>query len=627
MKKMVSVRCTLAALTLGLILSACGGGDTSDGTTHVTALTDSGAGSLRQAITDAKAGDTLKLTTTGTITLASPITTDKNLTILASGVTLDAAGKSRVLEVPAGVTVTVKGVTLTGGVGKGEELAAASLSSQAISKATYGGNLVNRGTLTLDGVTVSNGQANNGGGVFNEKGASLTLVNVTMTGNKATIPTPDLEGESTGSGGAIANRGTLVVESGNFKSNTAIYTGGVIRHTLGTLTIKAGTFEGNSCTNADCAGGALMLTGASTTTISGGVFTGNSTATGNSGGGAIWQAGSSTVTISGGTFTNNSSAYGGVYDIYQDGKLKITGGTFEGNTATQSGGAFFFRKSATSFEMTGGTIKGNKAGKWGGGINSDISMTLTGGSIEGNTAEGGGGINMFAQASTKNTVNLGGTLEIKGNTVKKDGGGVSAASADPDGLTINLQGAKVNENTAIEYGGGIIFGHNTIINMSGGTIDKNTAVIGGGGMAGDGTVNMTGGGISANEVTGTAKGQGGGGGVRLFAGAKMTAKGFAIMTNKARWGAGVFINGPYETSPAAEFTLAGGRVLSNVVTDSSNNGGGFFNDGKLTITSGIVMGNKATRVGGGVYNSKVATYTAAPGIVRANTPDDVFTEK
>lgn len=207
-KKTVSV--VLPALSLSLLLAACDGSSGPspvDTSTKVTSLSDSGAGSLRQVLTDAKAGDTIKFSTTGTVTLDSPLSISKDVTLDATGVTFDAAGKGRVLEVPAGVTVTIKGGTLTGGVGKGEELLAANPIPQAISKATWGGNLINRGSLTLDGTTISNGNANNGGGLFNEKGASLTMKNVTMTGNKATVPTPDIEGESTGSGGAIANRG------------------------------------------------------------------------------------------------------------------------------------------------------------------------------------------------------------------------------------------------------------------------------------------------------------------------------------------------------------------------------------------------------------------------------------
>jgi hypothetical protein len=53
------------------------------GTLTVTNANDSGAGSLRQAIADAGPGDTILFDSGFTIRLASPLSIDKDLTILA----------------------------------------------------------------------------------------------------------------------------------------------------------------------------------------------------------------------------------------------------------------------------------------------------------------------------------------------------------------------------------------------------------------------------------------------------------------------------------------------------------------------------------------------------------------
>ena len=50
---------------------------------EVTSLNDEGAGSLRQLVADAVAGETITFSQTGTITLTSPITIDKDIVIVS----------------------------------------------------------------------------------------------------------------------------------------------------------------------------------------------------------------------------------------------------------------------------------------------------------------------------------------------------------------------------------------------------------------------------------------------------------------------------------------------------------------------------------------------------------------
>ncbi|MFC3834008.1 MULTISPECIES: beta strand repeat-containing protein [Deinococcus] len=623
-----SARLIPLPLTLTLLLAACGGPTTPPGT-PVTALTDSGPGSLREALSAAAPGDTLRLTQTGTVTLQSPLVIDKNVTIVATGVTVDAAGKGRAMEVANGATVTMRGGTVTGGRGVSVELTTIGLRGQGQSAATWGGGLMNRGTLTLDGVTFTNNSANNGGAILNTAGATLTLKNVTMTGNRATVPTPDLETESTGSGGAIANRGTLTIESGTFTDNQAVYTGGVVRHSNGTLTIKGGTFDSNSCSAQECAGGVLLVSAAGVATLEGGTYTRNTTAEAG-GGGVILQTGpNSVVTISGGAFSGNTSMFGGVYDGFQGGTLKIAGGTFENNTAGKYGGAFQVNQNGTAFTMTGGTIRGNRAGLAGGGISSGISVTLTGGTIEGNTTEGtGGGVNTYALSGVKHTVTLGGSLVIRNNKAATYGGGVAAGGADAGSVIYDMQGATIQGNAAQIAGGGMNLDHAVTLNLSGGSISGNTAVKTGGGITVGGTVTMTGGSITGNSATNRTSGAdtgGGGGGVRLYAGSRMTASGGTISNNTAWYGGGVETNGAYQTSPTSTFVLSGATVSGNRA--DGLDGGGFWNDGSLTIQSGSVTGNTTTRNGGGVFNTTKAAYAQPGGSVSGNTPDNVFTSQ
>ena len=50
---------------------------------EVTSLNDEGAGSLRQLVADAVAGETITFSQVGTITLTSPITIDKDIVIVS----------------------------------------------------------------------------------------------------------------------------------------------------------------------------------------------------------------------------------------------------------------------------------------------------------------------------------------------------------------------------------------------------------------------------------------------------------------------------------------------------------------------------------------------------------------
>ncbi|WP_407573068.1 hypothetical protein [Deinococcus altitudinis] len=638
---------------LSLLLASCGSSAQPVPGTPVVSLSDSGAGSLRDLLAAAKSGDTLTFSATGTVKLTGPLVMDKDVTIVADGVTLDAGGTGRALEVMPGVNVNVKGGTLTNGKGQGITTAG------VLSKATWGGLTYNQGSLTLDGVTLTGGTANNGGAIYNT--GTLTLKSVTMTGNSATIPTPDLDNEPTGSGGGIVNTGVLTIESGTFSGNTAYYTGGAVRNTDGgstaMLTIKDGLFENNSCTapnvaannpgsSVGCVGGALLI--GTNTSIQGGTFRGNTSTqlggaiyisgtlkpvvsisggtfennktTGSlgNGGGAI--ANQSSLNISGGTFRGNSSMSGGALLLLGGGSLKLSDGTFEGNSATSYGGAFQLNGSAASFEMTGGTMRGNTAGIAGGGINSDIGMTLSGGTLETNTAQdSGGALSLNAAAGKQNTVTLGGTLVVQGNKAVNYGGGVSMGNATPGGLTVNVQGASIRSNASSNSGGGINMGSGSVLNLSAGTIADNTAVMQGGGFAVGGVVTMTGGSVTGNSASGQPDSQGGG--FRLYSGSQVIASGGTIGNNTASSGAGVGISKATATKPAGQFTLSGATVSGNKATVS--NGGGFLNGGVLNIQSGSVTGNTAAQKGGGVSNTKGSTYTKTGGSVTGNAPDDV----
>ena len=115
----------------------------------VTNANDSGAGSLRQAIADASAGDTITFDGDYTILLESTLLIDKDLTIDGSGHTikLDGQNASRVIKINLGKIVSLKHLYIQNGFSSSE-----------------GGGIFSQGTLTLTDSTITNNTAVGGGG-------------------------------------------------------------------------------------------------------------------------------------------------------------------------------------------------------------------------------------------------------------------------------------------------------------------------------------------------------------------------------------------------------------------------------------------------------------------------------
>ena len=186
---------------------------------HVTTLTDGGAGSLRDAITQANthAGADIIVFQpglTGTIALTGgelDITDD--LTINGPGadkLTVSGNNISRVFKVESGETVRISGLTIAGGnAGTGN-----------------GGGIDNFGTLTVSDSVFSGNSATNGGGLANESGGTATVSGSTFTGNSA-------RRRSTATAAASPTAVTATVSGSTFTGNSAIDGGGLANDVAG----------------------------------------------------------------------------------------------------------------------------------------------------------------------------------------------------------------------------------------------------------------------------------------------------------------------------------------------------------------------------------------------------------
>ena len=283
-------------------------------TITVTNTNDSGAGSLRAALTSAANGDTIDATgMSGAILLTSgELFVDKSVTINGPGaanLAVDGNHSDRVFQVANPVTVTISGLTITNG---------------SVVSSDVGGGIYNDGsTLTVSDCAIVANFASFGGGIYNGH-STLTVNNCTLSGNSA------------GVGGGIYNAGsnsgsaTLTINNSTLSGNSGGIGGGGIYNdgTFGsaTLTISdstlsgssAGFFAGGIYNNGE--GGSAMLT------ISNSTLSGNSVS-GGVGGGIFndGRDGSAMLTISNSTLSGNSAGFfGSIYNYGVSGSATLT---------------------------------------------------------------------------------------------------------------------------------------------------------------------------------------------------------------------------------------------------------------------------------------------------------------
>jgi hypothetical protein len=260
-------------------------------TITVFSASDSGPGTLRQAIFDASSGDTINFaiqypfpSSPREIQISSELLINKDLTIVgptgADKLTVRVNGgccgngcpnPSRVLRIaPVSVAVRISGLTFAG-------------AQFSCSPPGPGGGIVNTGTLTLDYCQVSaNAAQGDGGGILNS--GNLTIRNGTISDNHCVSG-------GTVYGGGISNSGTLTISnstvSGNsfstsFGNGPPVFNGGGIANLNGaTLSITNSTIAGNDTNNnANGCGGGIYVAPNSTVTVRSTIIAGNNAPTG-----------------------------------------------------------------------------------------------------------------------------------------------------------------------------------------------------------------------------------------------------------------------------------------------------------------------------------------------------------
>jgi len=213
----------------------------------------------------------------------------------------------------------------------------------------------------LDGFTIQNGSATNGGGMYNDN--SLAVVsNCTFSNNTAT-----------NDGGGMYNQNTSspTVTDCVFNNNSAVDGGGIHNQDSSSPQLTGCTFTGNEASDD---GGGILNVSNSNPTVTNCTFTGNSAV---SSGGGILNGSNSNPTVTNCTFSGNeatSGAGGGMYNVYNCSPT-VSNCTFYGNSANLGGGGMCNWGEYSSPTVTNCTFYGNTATTNGGGMYNNIKSS------------------------------------------------------------------------------------------------------------------------------------------------------------------------------------------------------------------------------------------------------------
>jgi len=402
----------------------------------------------------------------------------------------------------ASIIILGPGATAANATGIGAPSAAANLTIS-------GGNAtgifqISSGSLLVDGVTLANGNAANGGAIDNL--GSLAIINTVLSGNTATssggavyddgsgpstVSLSTFKNNTAGYGGAYDDEEGASFNLTSFASNTAYNASQSFPNDEGgaifadwDLSVTASTFTGNiagstSISGTSGYGGAIAIEDSSMSpSITNSTFGGSSSTANFAGGpgpnddafgGAVYDDGSFALVSSGNTFANNT-AKGGDYSesgaVDDDSCVGVasTNDTFTANavdasasgaTGDSEGGAIYVCGTSS---LSSDTFTSNQALATASGFASAGALyvdttpvtvsqtTLTKNSV---TAGGcaGGGFSAFAQQGEFMTLS---DVQITANTCTATGGSGSSASGgglEIDYAFLTFQNVTVTGNT------------------------------------------------------------------------------------------------------------------------------------------------------------------------------------
>lgn len=341
-----------------------------------------------------------------TITLAETLTISTTTTIDGGdSITLSGGGLRRLIQHTGG-TLTLRNLTITGGLATGANTAANGAAIHSTAQGTPQ-------TLTVENVTFADnvstltsfsGSAYDfGGGAIFTQGGYLNVTSSTFINNHA----------HNGAGGAVHGlRSDVTISGSTFTTNSAVGAGqgGALyfdgaQPNNGVISISTSVFSGNTTHNQ---GGAIyvhLYQNNDAFTVSESAFVDNAVIGGEVGLGGAISGGNGRVTISSSLFAANHVARpdgaggfldgsGGALAFAEQARITIANSTFNANRAeglstNANGGAIYIVNNTQQFSIMNSTIAGNFAGWVGGGISSTTNGVLRNTIIAHNVADNG----------------------------------------------------------------------------------------------------------------------------------------------------------------------------------------------------------------------------------------------
>jgi hypothetical protein len=332
---------------------------------------DSGEGSLRNMITAAVDGDTIQFAyplSGGAITLTSDeIVIDKNITIAGPGPGKLTVQRSDVIPTPLvrvfhimpGRSVTIEGLTVSNGYAE-----------------TGGGIFADNAILILKNCRIENNYASDrGGGVSNEgENSSVRILNSSINSNNAYGPGPLIRG-----GGIFNRSGVIEIRNSHINGNSISTSGGVAR--------GGGIFNES---------GIVQISDSSVDESFAFPSQPDPHNHGTSSGIGIYNDVNGIVAIRSSSVSNNFSqnlSFGRLGGgIYNAGTVEIVESTLRQNSTRNYGGGIFNEGTVTVMRSTlSDNIAVYRLAGFGGGVANNGTMTISNCTFSGNHADGGGG--------------------------------------------------------------------------------------------------------------------------------------------------------------------------------------------------------------------------------------------
>jgi hypothetical protein len=436
---------------------------------------------------------------------------------------------------PGTTTISDSSITGNAATNEGGGVWNSAAGQMIIANTDISDNAVTVGATLFNG---GGGVFQQGAGTNNEESAALGTGNLVIVGGSITGNTATASALSSG-GGVLNIRGTVLIEGTTISGNSSARAGGGIeingQNAPGTSTTLDGvTLADNTTGPTPGNGGGLHITGPGSTDITDSVVSGNDAT--NEGGG-VWNSSAGTMTITDTEISDNdvtvgATMFNGGGGVFQQGggtndapaaatgSIAIRGGSITGNTATGSGpssggGVLNVRGDVT---ITDTVIAGNDASRAGGGIEASgnavdpANTTLIGVVLADNSTGAspgnGGGFHLTGPGATDVVDST-----VTGNVAANEGGG--------------LWNSAVGEMT--------VSGTLLADNVANGDGTENGAEEGGGGLFNDGGTLE----VFDSTVSGNAAPNGAGGGV-LDVNGTITLIGVTVTDNTSPLGAGVF---------------------------------------------------------------------------------------